>query len=302
MPTIPRTDLTVHPLCLGGNVFGGRADRDESFAVLDAYVAAGGDFVDTADLYADGESERVVGAWMADRGNRDDIVLATKLGMSDEAPGLSAANIRTAVDASLERLGTEHIDLYYAHQDDESVPMQETLEALDGLVREGKVRHVAASNFGAARLTEALELSEREGLASYVALQPHYNLMVRGEFEGELQDACRRHGLAVFPYFALAAGFLTGKYRSGAEPDTRRGNRYEDDPRGPAVLEALDDVAQAHGAPVAAVALAWLAAQDTVTSPIASARTPEQLDALLAFVDLELSAEQLELLDTASSR
>jgi aryl-alcohol dehydrogenase-like predicted oxidoreductase len=300
MPTIPHTDLTVHPLCLGGNVFGGNADRDESFAVLDAYAAAGGNFVDTADLYAGGESERVLGAWMADRGNRDDIVVATKMGMKEGSANLRPETIRAQAEASLASLQTDHIDLYYAHRDDEETPVEETLRGFDALVQEGKVRHIAASNFGAARLAESLTTSQREGLPRYVALQPHYNLMVRDEFEGEVQDICRREQLATFPYFALASGFLTGKFRPGQDADTKRGNRYEDDPRAPAVLEALDEVAGDHGVPVAAVALAWLGAQDTVTAPIASARTPEQLDDLLAFVDLELSPEQVERLSAAT--
>ncbi|HEX5908910.1 MAG TPA: aldo/keto reductase [Thermoleophilaceae bacterium] len=301
MAKIPHTDLDVHPLCLGGNVFGWTADRDQSFAVLDAYAAAGGNFIDTADLYAGGESEKIVGAWMAERGNRDDVVVATKMGMEDGSKNLRADTIRAQAEASLAALGTDRIDLYYAHQDDEDTPVAETLGGFDALVREGKVRHIAASNFSAERLAEAEETSRREGLARYVALQPHYNLMVRDEFEGAVQDICLDNDLAVFPYFALASGFLTGKFRS-ADADSKRGNRYEDDPIGPAVLEALDEVAGAHGVPPAAVALAWLAAQDTVLSPIASARTTEQLDDLLAFVGLELSGDELDRLTAASAR
>jgi aryl-alcohol dehydrogenase-like predicted oxidoreductase len=301
MPILSHTDLNVHPLCLGGNVFGWTADQDESFAVLDAYAAAGGNFVDTADLYAGGESERIVGAWLADRGNRDDIVVATKVGMKKGADNLRAETIQAQAEASLAALGTDHIDLYYAHQDDEDTPLEETLGAFDALVDGGKVRYIGASNYTAPRLTEALEISEREGLARYVALQPHYNLMVRDEFEGALQDVCREHELSVLPYFALASGFLTGKFRPGSDPDTKRGNRYEDDPRGPAVLEALDEVAEAHDAPVPAVALAWLRAQDTVAAPIASARTVEQLEQLLPMADLQLSADEVERLRAASA-
>jgi len=301
MLTLPNTDLTVHPLCLGGNVFGGNANRDESFAVLDAYAAAGGNFIDTADLYAGGESEKVVGAWMAARGNRDEMIVATKVGMKDGADGLRADTIRRQADASLASLGTDHIDLYYSHRDDGGTPMEDTLAAFDGLVREGKVRHIAASNFSAPRLTEALELSQREGLARYVALQPHYNLMVRDRFEGELQDACRANDLPVLPYYGLASGFLTGKYRAGQDADSKKGNRYEDDPRGPAVLEALDEVAAIHDAPLAAVALAWLAAQDTVATPIASARTTAQLDDLLALDALALTSDEVERLNAASA-
>ena len=291
----------MHPLCLGGNVFGWTADRDQSFAVLDAYAAAGGNFIDTADLYAGGESEKIVGAWMAERGNRDDIVVATKMGMKDGSDNLRAGTVKAQAEASLAALGTDHIDLYYAHQDDEDTPVAETLGAFDELVTAGKVRHIAASNFSAARLAEAEETSRREGLARYVALQPHYNLMVRGEFEGAVQDICLDNDLAVFPYFALASGFLTGKFRS-AGADSKRGNRYEDDPIGPAVLEALDEVAGAHDVPPAAVALAWLAAQDTVLSPIASARTTDQLDDLLAFTGLSLATDELARLTAASAR
>ncbi len=214
MATIPHTDLDVHPLCLGGNVFGWTADRDQSFAVLDAYAAAGGNFIDTADLYAGGESEKIVGAWMAERGNRDDIVVATKMGMKDGSDNLRADTVKAQAEASLAALGTDRIDLYYAHQDDEDTPVAETLGAFDELVRQGKVRHIAASNFSAARLAEAEETSRREGLARYVALQPHYNLMVRDEFEGAVQDVCVREEISLISYYSLASGFLTGKYRS----------------------------------------------------------------------------------------
>jgi aryl-alcohol dehydrogenase-like predicted oxidoreductase len=304
MPTIPHTDLDVHPLCLGGNVFGWTADRDQSFEVLDRYAAAGGNFIDVADLYAGGQAESIVGAWMADRGNRDAIVLATKLGMSDDAPGLSAANVKKASEASLERLKTGHIDLYYAHQDDPDTPLEETLGAFDELVRDGKVRHVAASNYGADRLREAMDVAERESLTPYVALQPHYNLMERGEFEGALRDTVRDLELGVMPYFALAKGFLTGKYRAGQDADTGRGGRGAaayDDARGEAVLEVLEQVAGDRDTTMPAVALAWLAAQDTVVSPIASARTVEQLDQLLPLDGLALTNDEIERLEAASA-
>ena len=304
----------MHPLCLGGNVFGWTADQAQSYEVLDRYAAAGGNFVDSADVYSvwadgndGGESESVLGSWMADRGNRDDVVVATKVGKLPGSEGLAPDTIRKAAEASLKRLQTDHIDLYYAHADDEDTPLEDTLRAFDQLVREGKVRYVAASNYTAPRLAEALDISEREGLASYVALQPHYNLMERSDYENGLRDLCAERDLACIPYFALASGFLTGKYRPGdAEgPDSKRGgmggDRYLDDDRGADVLEALDEVAGAHDAPVAAVALAWLAAQDTVATPIASARTVEQLDGLLALDGLQLSSDELERLGAASA-
>lgn len=223
------SDLEVFPLALGGNVFGWTADRDRSFAVLDAYTAAGGNFVDTADSYSawvdgnsGGESETVLGQWFAARGNRDDVVLATKVSQHPEYPGLSAANIKAAADASLRRLGTDHIDLYYTHFDKPEVPVEEIIGALDELVKAGKVRHIAASNISAERLAASLEFSDREGLARYVALQPHYNLVSRDTYEGELRDLAEQAGLAAVPYYALAAGFLTGKYRPGTEVDSPR--------------------------------------------------------------------------------
>ncbi|MFJ3214850.1 aldo/keto reductase [Kitasatospora sp. NPDC086801] len=305
------SDLSVFPLSLGGNVFGWTADEQQSFAVLDAYAAAGGNFVDTADVYSawapgntGGESETVLGNWLRSRGNRDDVVIATKVGMHPEAGGLSAANIKTAAEGSLRRLGVERIDLYYTHRDDDT-PVEEFVTALDELVREGKVAAVGASNIGAERLAEALAFADREGLAKYVAVQPHYNLVSRGTFEGPLADVVAAHGLATVPYYALASGFLTGKYRPGGPGvDSARSEgaaRYLDDPRGPKVLEALDAVAGEHGVAPATVALAWLAGRPTVAAPIASARTVEQLPPLLAATTLRLTPEQTALLDTASA-
>ena len=308
MTTIATTDLDVFPLCLGGNVFGWTADEAASFAVLDAYAAAGGNFVDTADSYSlwapghtGGESETIIGRWMAARGNRDDMVIGTKVGMFPGLEGVAAKTVRTAVEGSLERLGTDRIDLYYAHRDDPDTPVEETLSALDDLVRAGKVRYVAASNFGAARLAEGLAASDREGLARYVALQPHYNLVERDDYEGELADLCAREHLACAPYFALAKGFLTGKYRPGVTVDSSRAEaaRAYLDERGLRVLDALDRVAAARGTPVAAVALAWLLAQPTVVAPIASARTPEQLADLVPAATLRLTAEEVAALDSA---
>ncbi|WP_019887589.1 aldo/keto reductase [Streptomyces purpureus] len=304
------SDLHVFPLALGGNVFGWTADAAQSFAVLDAYAAAGGNFVDTADLYSawapgneGGESETVIGDWLAARGNRDDIVVATKIGAHPQYKGLSATTIKAAAEASLRRLRTDHIDLYYTHFDDPEVPVEEIITALDQLVKEGKVRAIAASNLTAARLQESLDFSAREGLASYVALQPHYNLVSRDTYEGELQKTAERAGLAAVPYFALASGFLTGKYRPGVTVDSARAEgaqEHLETERGRAVLAALDTIAQERGAEIATVALAWLAARPTVVAPIASARTVEQLPALLALAELELTEEERATLTAAS--
>jgi len=296
-------DLDVYGLCLGGNVFGWTADRDASFAVLDAYVEAGGNFIDTADTYMRpnlGISETIIGEWMAARGNRDQVVIATKVGSDG---GLSAANIATHVEESLARLGTDRIDLYYAHKDDGSVPVEETVRAFDALVRSGKVLHVAMSNTTGERLAESLELAEREGLAPYEWLQPHYNLVERAGYEREFAPVVAAHGLDVAPYYALASGFLTGKYRNGAGGDSPRAEKASSylDARGEAVLGALDAVAAEHGVEPAAIAVAWLLTKPGVTSPIASARTPEQLAAVLPAVGLELTADQITRLDEASS-
>ncbi|MFF2050343.1 aldo/keto reductase [Leifsonia sp. NPDC058194] len=306
--TIGSSDLEVFPLSLGGNVFGWTADRDTSFDVLDAYTAAGGNFVDTADGYSawvpgntGGDSERILGEWFDARGNRDDVVLATKVSQHPDFKGLAADNIRRAADASLQRLGSEYIDLYYAHFDDETVPLEETVAALSGLVDAGKVRYIGISNYTPERIEEWFRITEAEGLHRAVALQPHYNLVERS-FEQTYRPIAERENLGVFPYFALAAGFLTGKYRDGVTVDSARAAgaaKYLDD-TGRAVLTALDEVAAAHSASVASVALAWLAAQPTVTAPIASARTLDQLPDLLASVSLELTPAELDALDGAS--
>ena len=295
------TDLDVFGLCLGGNVFGRSADEAQSFEVLDAYVAAGGNFIDTANIYAEGESERIIGRWMAARGNRHDVVIATKVGMGSR-PGLAFERVHEAAEESLGALQTDYIDLYYAHEDDPDTPLEQTLTAFDELVKAGKARYIAASNYSAPRLGEALEVSRRRKLARYMALQPHYNLVVRDEYEGELQRLCEREGLPCLPYFALAQGFLTGKYRPGGPPvESRRAARataYMDE-HGERILRALDEISQAHDTTVPAVALAWLAAQPTVATPIASARTVEQLEGLLPMATLELSDEELKKLTDA---
>jgi aryl-alcohol dehydrogenase-like predicted oxidoreductase len=310
MAKISSTDLDVFPLALGGNVFGWTANEKESFAVLDAYSAAGGNFIDTADVYSawapgnsGGESETILGKWLAQRNQRDRMIIATKVGMHPQLKGLSAKTIRSAAENSLKRLGTDYIDLYYAHVDDERTALEETLGAFDSLIDEGKVRHIAASNYTAPRLAEALAVSDREGFPRYVALQQHYNLVERDKYEGELADLVSREGLSSFPYFALASGFLTGKYRPGAKVESRRAERaggYLND-KGVKVLAALDEVAAAHNAAVATIALAWLAAQPTVVAPIASARTPEQLPELLRVADVRLSSADLQALNEASA-
>jgi aryl-alcohol dehydrogenase (NADP+) len=302
------TDLMVSPLCLGANVFGWTADEDASFAVLDAYAAAGGNFIDTADGYGDwvegnprGQSERIIGRWMAARGNRDELVIATKVGKAQGMRGLADATIRAGCEASLARLGTDRIDLYYAHEDDLETPLDETMAAFDAVVRDGMVRYVAASNYTAERLAEALHVSDRDGLARYVALQPEFNLVSRAEYEGDLQALCVAEGVACLPYSALASGFLTGKYRPGG-PDVESPRadsvaRHLDG--GSGALAALDDVAAAHSTTISAVALAWLRGQPGVTAPIASARSPEQLTELLPMAGLELTPEELERLSAA---
>jgi aryl-alcohol dehydrogenase-like predicted oxidoreductase len=311
MNRLGQTDLEVFPLGLGGNVFGWTADEATSFAVLDAYTGAGGNFIDTADSYpqwADGchggESETTIGNWLARRGRRDDVVIATKVGQSRHHPGLSPATIRSAAEASLRRLGTGHIDLYYAHEDDPATPLADTVVAFDGLVREGKARYVAASNYSAPRLAGALASARQQGLVRFAALQVHYNLVHRYEYEGDLTALCQREGLSCIAYSALADGFLTGKYRPGhALPVSERAEDAAAclTESGLAVLAALDTVAREHGAPAAAVALAWLAAQPTVAAPLASARTPGQLQDLLQARGLTLTADDLALLNAASA-
>ncbi|MFI7408031.1 aldo/keto reductase [Streptomyces sp. NPDC049627] len=305
------SDLEVSPLALGGNVFGWTADEAQSFAVLDAYTAAGGNFIDTADSYSawaegnvGGESETIIGKWVRARGNRDDVLIATKVSQHPDFQGLTAANIKAAADASLRRLGTDRIDLYYTHFDKPEVPVEEIIGALDELVKAGKVRHIAASNISPERLRASLDISDREGLARYVALQPHYNLVSRDTYEGELQDLAEREGLAAVPYYALASGFLTGKYRAGTtvgSPRAQGAGRYLETERGRNVLAALDEIAQTHEVPVATVALAWLASRPTVAAPIASARTVEQLPALLGVGELTLTEGELERLTAASA-
>jgi len=292
-------------------VFGWTIDERRSFEVLDAYAAAGGNFIDTADSYGRrgpggaGESERIIGRWIAARGNRERLVIATKVGMSPELPGLSRETVRRGIEGSLARLGIETVDLYYAHRDDPDTPLEETLGAFGELVEEGKIRHAGASNYSAARLQQAADAAAAGAGASYVALQPQYNLMERAAYEGELQNACERLGLACIPYFALARGFLSGKYRRDRhEIDSPRAAGVREsyfNERGFAVLDALDEIAAAHRTSVAAVSLAWLLAQPTVLAPIASATSTAQLAELLACATLELTAVELARLGAASA-
>jgi aryl-alcohol dehydrogenase-like predicted oxidoreductase len=298
MTPLGRTDLDVFPLCLGGNVFGWTADEPESFAVLDAYSAAGGNFVDTANSYLveHGRSETIIGRWMVERGNRDEIVLATKVGGGKGAVrNLRPDTIEREAAASLERLQTDRIDLYYAHFDDEETPLQESLRAFDALVRAGTVRHLGASNYTVERLTAVLDLQREHGLAEFTVLQPQYNLVERG-IEGTVLPLAEERDLAVAPYYGLAKGFLTGKYRPGGRaiesPRAEAARAYLDN-GGAAVLDALDDVAATHDTTVAAVALAWLRAHPRVVAPIASARTTEQLEQILPSATLELSADEV---------
>ncbi len=290
-------------------MFGWTIDEERSFAVLDAYFHAGGNFIDTADIYGRrgpdgiGASERIIGRWIAARGNRDELVIATKVGMSTDIPGLSPNSIAQSLEGSLQRLGIDTIDLYYAHRDDQDTPLEETLGAFHEHAQAGRIRYAAASNYSAERLREALEIGEREGMAGYVALQPHYNLVERSEYEPQLMDVCKQAGLSCIPYFGLAQGFLTGKYRpDGAQVDSPRAASVRDsyfNERGFAVLDALDEIAAAHKSSVAAVALAWLGAQPTVLAPIASATSPEQLLDLLASTNLELAPGEIERLSSA---
>lgn len=300
-----KTDLQVHPLCLGGNVFGWSASPAQSFEVLTAYELAGGNFIDTADMYSrwhtgnvGGESETIIGDWMRERGNRSEMVIATKVAKLGTRPGLSAANIAAAAEDSLRRLGTDYIDIYYAHHDDESIPLEESLTAFNELVTAGKVRYLAASNYSASRLAQALEISRELGLSEYILLQPHYNAIVRDEYEGDLMATAVKENIPVLPYFALAAGFLTGKYQPGIDVDSVRAGdmpEYMND-RGWSILNALTEIAKHENASIAAVALGWLRAQPGVVTPIASARTTEQLAQILPIV--ELSAEQVAKVNT----
>ena len=294
MLTIPETDLVVHPLCLGGNVFGWSADEKQSHNVLNAYASHGGNFIDTADVYSEwkegnkgGESESIIGTWLKAQ-DRSKFVIATKVAKLSTRSGLRPENIIAACNDSLKRLQTDYIDIYYSHNDDPEVPMAETLGAYAQLISEGKVRYIAASQHTGARLQEALNISKEQGLPSYIALQDHYNLMERKPFESEQQEVLATNGLSALPFFSLARGFLSGKYRKGVVVDSVRADgvkEYQND-KGWAVVAALDEIARAHNSSVSAITLAWLRSNPQVSTPIASARTVEQLIEIVEVIHL----------------
>jgi len=308
MITIPESDLVVHPLCLGSNIFGAAATEAESHLVMDAYRSHGGNFIDTADMYnqwveghVGGESESVIGSWMKSRGNRADMVIATKVSKMDRRPGLSAKNIVAACEESLNRLQTDYIDLYYSHSDDETVSLEETLGAYAQLIAEGKVRYIAASNFTPARVRESIKFSEDNNLPSYIAVQDLYNLVDRTTYEAEMAQTVAELGISNIPFYGIARGFLTGKYRPGVtEVDSKRPAAlvYTTD-KNYAVLSAMDEISQVHNAPLAAIALGWLRAQPTVSAPIASARTVAQLEEIIQVV--ELTPDEVLRLNTISA-
>jgi len=303
MIKLANTDLTVYPLCLGGNVFGYSANKQNSEAVLSFYADNGGNFIDTADMYSQwapghigGESERIIGDWMAKRGNRQKMIIATKVSKLDTRPGLKAANIKAACDESLKRLKSDYIDLYYAHQDDLDTPIEEILGAFDELIKAGKVRYIAASNFTPERLQESLNISKANGLSSYIASQDQYNLLDR-EYEKGLMPTIEKNNLSQIPFYGLARGFLTGKYRPGVSVESVRASgvasNYANE-RGWNLLSKLDQIAKDKKTTVAAISLAWLRAQPTVATPIASATKLEQIKEIMPIV--ELSSQELQTL------
>jgi len=308
---IGSSDLEVGPINFGGNVFGWTLDEKQSFEILDAFIAGGFNFIDTADTYAwwvngtGGQSETIIGNWLKSRGNRDKVVIATKVGSEtrEHSFDISKKHILKSVDESLQRLQTDRIDLYYTHYDDDKTPVEETLSAYDEVIKAGKVRYIAASNVSPARLEESFALAEKTGLPRYVALQPHYNLVERSKYETIYAPLAEKYGLTVFPYWALAAGFLTGKYRSEADlgKSVRGGGvkKYLNE-KGLAVLDALDSVAAKHRSTPATVSLAWLLAQPHVGAPIVSATSQRQLETIFAAPTLKLDSEDLERLDNVS--
>ena len=300
MIKLANTDLTVYPLCLGGNVFGYSADKQNSEAVLSFYADNGGNFIDTADMYSQwapghigGESETIIGDWMAKRSNRQKMIISTKVSKLETRPGLKAANIKAACDESLKRLKSDYIDLYYAHQDDLDTPIEESLGAFDELIKAGKVRYVAASNFTPERLQESLDISKANGLSSYIASQDQYNLLDR-EYEKGLMPTIEKNNLSQIPFYGLARGFLTGKYRPGVSVESVRASgvasNYANE-RGWNLLSKLDQIAKDKKTTVAAISLAWLRAQPTVATPIASATKLEQIKEIMPIVELEPSLQ-----------
>lgn len=316
MAKLGRTELEVTPLCFGGNIFGWTADEQASFKVLDAYVEAGGNFIDTADVYSawapghqGGESETILGKWMHERNNRHQMVIATKVGMLNakgRPSDLSREHIIHAIEASLKRLQTDYIDVYFAHKDDLETPLGETLGAFAELVETGKVRALGASNYNASRMREALQISQANGYPRFEVQQPRYNLISRGDYEGELQQLCVDEEIGVVTYSSLASGFLTGKYRQGAEvPKTQRAGTVQQNywnKENFALLERIDKVARQFNATAAQIALAWLLARPGVTAPIASATTVEQTRELIGAINLKLDKEALETLATEESQ
>ena len=305
MLTLPQTKLSVHPLCLGTNVFGWGANEEQSFEVLDAYIAHGGNFLDTADVYSQwkegnsgGESETIIGRWMKARGNRDKIILATKVAKLSTRRGLAPDNIKAALVDSLNRLQTDYVDIYYSHEDDLSVPTIDTLSTYTELIKEGKIRYIAASQHKADRFEQALLISKENNLASYIALQDHYNLMVRDPFESEQALVVSKYNLSALPFYGLAKGFLTGKYRVGKNIDSVRSASATEylTQRGLATLAVLDEIALENKASVAAVALAWLRSNSAVSTPIASARTVQQLAEIIQIISL--SPQQMDRLNS----
>lgn len=308
---IKNTDLSVAPINFGGNVFGWTLDEQQSFDILDQFTEAGFNFIDTADTYSwwvngrGGQSEEIIGKWLKSRGNRNDLVIATKVGSETKEHGfdISKKHILKSVDESLKRLQIDHIDLYYTHFDDHKTPVEETLAAYDEIIKAGKVRYIAASNLTPERLTASFEVSEKNNLPRYVALQPHYNLLEREKFEKNYAPLVEKYDLSVFPYWSLAAGFLTGKYRSEADlSKSARGEgvrKYLNE-KGERVLKALDQVSEKHQANQASVALAWLLANPLITAPIVSATSQSQLQTLFKATELHLSNEDVQLLNEAS--
>ena len=301
--------LEVSRLVLGGNVFGWTADEATSYEILDAFIDAGGNAIDVADAYpywapgcSGGESEEILGRWMSARGNRSDVVVCTKVGKFPGREGLSYSQVISGVEDSLRRLQTDYIDLYYCHADDAATPMEETLRALAELVGAGTVRAIAASNYSADRLAEALRIADDIGLPRFCAVQPHYSLIVRHEYEGAMQDLCEREGLGCLPYWPLAAGFLTGKYAAPGARGAPRGRHVDQflTARNEAILDVVRTVAARHGVEPATVALAWLLTRATVVAPIASVSRTDQLAALTASTSLELTLEDLADLDAVS--
>ncbi|GAB1541628.1 aldo/keto reductase [Scytonema sp. NUACC21] len=308
-----RSELEVSPVCFGGNVFGWTIDETTSFEILDAFIAAGGNFIDTADVYSrwvegneGGESETILGSWMKQRRNRDKVIIASKVGndMGDRGKGLSRSYILQAIDDSLHRLQTDYIDLYQSHIDDESTPLEETLETYAELIRQGKVRAIGASNYRADRLLRALQISEQHGYPRYLSLQPLYNLYERADYEKDLEPLCIEQEIGVISYFSLASGFLSGKYRSEKDlSKSSRGGYVKKylNPRGFRILEAIDELAKTYNTTPTQISLAWLIQRQSITAPIVSATNLQQLGEIIKAVDLKLDLASIQLLDRASA-